>query len=175
MQLVFYPDPILRRRAAPLQSVDAEVQARAKEMFRIMYDERGVGLAAPQVGWSVRLFVMNPAGAEEPERERVLINPVILEREGSVTDEEGCLSIPDVRGRVERASRIVVESQDLDGNRKQEVFEDFEARIIQHEFDHLEGILFISRLSEAERLASRRNLKKLEKDYAKRQQAKSSR
>lgn len=175
MQLVIYPDPFLKKRAAPVETIDAELRGRVAEMLQTMYEEHGVGLAAPQVGWGVRLFVMNPQGVEEPEAARVFINPRILDREGSAVDEEGCLSIPDVRGRVERATRVTVEAQDLDGVVFREDFEHLAARIVQHESDHLDGILFISRLSEADRLAVRRGLKKLEKEHAKRTRARTSR
>ena len=168
MELVIYPDPILRKRAQRIGSVDDSVRARVADMFELMYREFGVGLAAPQVGWSVRLFVMNPMGPEERDAERVFINPKILSADGSEIDEEGCLSIPDVRGRVERSATIEVEAQGLDGEMFRESLESLPARIVQHENDHLDGILFTSRLSESELRTVNKSLKALEKEYRQR-------
>ena len=170
MQLVLYPDPVLRRRAAPVETIDDSIRDRVREMFEIMYDERGVGLAAPQVGWSARLFVVNTsAEPDEPELERVYINPEVSrpsDDDGETdTDEEGCLSIPGVRGKVTRPQRIVVRALDLEGRPFEEDLTDLHARVVQHEFDHLDGILFISRLSTTERLLAKKVLKQLERDY----------
>lgn len=165
MQLVLYPAPVLRRRAEPLSGFDDDVRSRVREMFELMYREKGVGLAAPQVGWSARLFVMNPAGEPDPEEERVFVHPEVVQAEGEVLDEEGCLSIPEVRGKVKRNRRVVLRALDLNGVPFEETLEDLEARVVQHELDHLDGILFVSRLSASDRLRAGRQLKKLEKDY----------
>jgi peptide deformylase len=165
MQLVLYPAPVLRKRAESLSEIDDGTRARVREMFEIMYREKGVGLAAPQVGWSARLFIMNPEGEPDPEAERVFVQPEIVEADGEILDEEGCLSIPEVRGKVKRNRRVVVRALDLDGVPFQEALEDLEARVVQHELDHLDGILFISRLSASDRLRAGKQLKKLEKDY----------
>lgn len=167
MQLILYPDPILRRRALRLAKVDDEVRRRAREMFTIMYEERGVGLAAPQVGWSARLFVVNTDAEPDPERERVYVNPEIIRAEGETTEEEGCLSIPGVRGKVSRSERVLVRALDLEGKTFEEEVEDIHARVVQHELDHLDGILFILRLSASERTLARKSLKKLEEEYKK--------
>jgi peptide deformylase len=167
MNLVHYPDPILRRRAAPLLDIDQEVRERAAQMFEVMYREKGVGLAAPQVGWSARLFVTNPAGEEDPSGEQVYINPRIIEQEGEDVQEEGCLSIPDVRGRVARSAELWVEAQDLGGVLFRKQLAGLPARIFQHELDHLDGILFIIHLSPSERLLANKVLKRLEKEYRK--------
>jgi peptide deformylase len=165
MQLVFYPNPVLRKRAQPVAGVDDEVRARVQEMFEVLYREQGVGLAAPQVGWSVRLFVTNVRGERDPATERVFVNPEILRGDGEVLDEEGCLSLPEVRGKVLRKQRVLIRAQDLEGNSFEEELTDLEARVVQHELDHLDGILFISRLSASDRLRAGKQLKKLEKDY----------
>jgi peptide deformylase len=145
-------------------------------MFEIMYRERGVGLAAPQVGWSVRLFILNPTGdPEQPEGERVFINPGILRVEGTIVDEEGCLSIPEVRGRVERNERVVVRALGLDGLPFEAEFEDIGARGVQHEIDHLDGILFVSRLGPTDRLRVGGQLKKLEREYKRKAMLRSGR
>jgi peptide deformylase len=165
MDLIYYPNPILRKRASPLPEITDAVRQRVTEMFPLMYKERGVGLAAPQVGWSVRLFTMNALGEDDPTGEKVYINPEIVRAEGEVLDEEGCLSIPDVRGKVLRSRLIVIRALDLQGKSFEEELQDLEARVVQHELDHLDGILFVSRLSASERLLVGKSLKKLEKEY----------
>jgi peptide deformylase len=170
LRLVLYPDPVLRRRAVPLETIDDSVRDRVREMFETMYEERGVGLAAPQVGWSVRLFIVNTsAEPDEPELDRVYINPQLSrpteDDDATDTDEEGCLSIPGVRGKVLRPDRVVVRALDLDGKPFEEEVDGLHARVVQHEFDHLDGILFISRLSATERLLANKILKQLEREY----------
>jgi len=166
MELVLYPDPVLLRRAPPLEVIDEQVRERAAAMLELMYRESGVGLAAPQVGWSVRLFVMNPAGPEEREGERVFVNPrIVAASDEKEIDEEGCLSIPEVRGKVARSVRIRVEAQDLSGASFAEDLEGLPARIVQHEYDHLDGLLFVKLLSPGERLLVRKSLRQLEKEY----------
>jgi peptide deformylase len=167
LELVLYPDPVLRRRATPIARVDDEVRDRVRRMFEIMYEERGVGLAAPQVGWGERLFIVNTLGDPEEGAERVYINPEVDLPQGEDVDEEGCLSIPGVRGKVERHFRVRVRALDLDGNPFEEEVEDLHARVVQHELDHLDGLLFIARLGSAERLLANKVLKQLERDYKK--------
>lgn len=117
------------------------------QMFDLMYEARGVGLAANQVALPYRLFVINPAGdREEKDQEMVFINPQISRRNGSEEDEEGCLSLPEIYGPVTRATRIVVDAFDLTGRQFELELEDFPARIVQHEYDHLEGVLFTDRI-----------------------------
>ncbi len=164
MKLRIYPDPILLRRAAPLKRIDARVRERVEEMFRVMYEEGGIGLAAPQVGWSVRLFVVNLAAEPGEGEELVYINPRITGAEGETVEEEGCLSIPDIRGKVARSQRVHVTAQGLDGEVFEQDVEDLHARAVQHELDHLDGILFIQRLGATEKLLIRSKLKKLAKE-----------
>jgi peptide deformylase len=168
MELVLYPHPILRKRAVPLKTVDASIREKAREMFAIMYREKGVGLAAPQVGWSVRIFVANPLGEEKPEGERVYINPELRLPEGKpeeTADEEGCLSIPGVRGKVTRYQRVLLVARDAEGKPFEEDLSDFPARVVQHEIDHLDGILFITRLNATDRMLAGKVLKKLEREF----------
>lgn len=165
LEIVHYPDPVLRRRAALVQKIDDEFRERVQEMFSVLYKEKGVGLAAPQVGWSARLFIVNTTGEPDPREERVYVNPRILDADGEVRAEEGCLSIPDIRGVVSRSRKVRVRAQDLHGNFFEEDAVDLGARAIQHELDHLDGILFISRLSATDRFLISRSLKKLEKEY----------
>ena len=127
-----------------------------------------MGLAAPQVGWGVRLFVLNVTGESDPDEERVYINPKVVLLEDDEPDpvaEEGCLSIPGTRGKVSRKEKVTVRALGLDGNEFEEDADDLHARVIQHEFDHLDGILFISRLGVTDRLLIGKSLKKLEKEY----------
>jgi len=166
LSLVYYPDPILKRRAPHLALIDDEVRARVKEMFEILYREKGIGLAAPQVAWGARIFIANPTGEPDPAEERVYVNPRILSAEGDLREEEGCLSIPEVRGPVTRSQRVLVKAQDLDGRFFEEEAVDLKARVIQHELDHLDGILFITRLSTGDRLLVKKTLKKLEDRFA---------
>jgi len=166
MNIVLYPDPILRRRAAALGKIDEEVRRKVREMFEVMYLERGIGLAAPQVAWSTRLFIVNIECDPEAGEEHVYINPKIIHTEGEMIDEEGCLSIPGVRADVARGQKVVVRAQGLDGTTFEEEIEDLHARVVQHELDHLDGILFIQRLGSADKLSIRDKLKQLAKDRA---------
>jgi len=168
MELTYYPDPILKRRALPLTTIDDEVRERVQEMFAILYREKGIGLAAPQVGWSVRLFIANPTGEPDPSEERIYINPRILRVEEEIREEEGCLSIPGVRGLVTRSRVALISAQNLRGETFEEEAVDLKARVVQHEIDHLDGILFISRLTAGDRLLVNKALKKLEGEYSER-------
>jgi len=137
-------------------------------MFELMYSANGVGLAAPQVGWSARLFVMNPLGEEDSSGEKIYVNPEVSVPEGDVeevSDEEGCLSIPGVRGNVIRRQRILVRALDSEGKPFEEEVSDLPARVVQHELDHLDGILFITRLNTSDRMLVGKTLKQLEKEY----------
>ena len=163
-QILVYPDPRLRTKAQPITEVTEEIRRRARGMFPLMYEDHGIGLAAPQIGWHVRLFVINITG--QPEDERVLINPEIAERRGGFWDyEEGCLSLPGIRGKVKREREIVLKAQDLDGNPFELVCDGLTARCILHEYDHLDGVLFIDRLSPAKKQSIKRRLKELEEDW----------
>ena len=164
LKLVLYPDPILKRRAAPLTKIDDDVRSRVREMFDLLYREHGVGLAAPQVGWSTRLFIANPKGEQDPASEQIYINPKIVVAEGEIREEEGCLSIPNVRGLVTRSQKLKVVSQNLAGEVIEEECQDLKSRIIQHELDHLDGILFIVRLGFADKLRIKRKLRDLEEE-----------
>ncbi len=171
MEIVLYPDPFLRRRAEPLTRIDESVRERVRRMFELMYEANGVGLAAPQVGWGVRLFVTNVTGEPDPDEERVFVNPEVRKVDDAETaneeevDVEGCLSIPGVQGRVSRLRRVIVTALDLDGNEFEAEAVDLDARVIQHETDHLDGILFLSKLNTTDRLKVAKKLKKLEKEY----------
>ena len=139
--------PVLRQRAAEIGRVDDEVRTLVKDLFETMYASKGVGLAANQIGLARRVAV----GHADDRDPLVLIDPVILEREGTDRAEEGCLSIPDLFGDVERSTRVVVETTLPSGERVRKTAEALEARAIQHEIDHLDGILFFDHLSPLKR------------------------
>ncbi len=153
LQVLQFPDPRLKLVSEPVPAVDDALRTLAAEMLQVMYDEPGIGLAAPQVGHAIRLVVMDTDWSEEgaARNPAVIVNPEILSREGRITWTEGCLSVPDFNADVERSEHIVVRYQDLDG---QEVTEDvtgLRAVCFQHEIDHLDGILFIDRISRLKR------------------------
>ncbi len=144
LQIVTYPHPALRFESRPVQQIDDELRSQVREMFELMYDNRGIGLAANQVAIPYRFFVLNLTGdPEQPDEERVFINPEIVKRHSSVEEEEGCLSFPGLYGKVQRAKRIRVKAFDLEGNEVELDAEDLLSRAIQHETDHLHGRLFI--------------------------------
>ncbi|MBI2560377.1 MAG: peptide deformylase [Planctomycetes bacterium] len=167
MEIVIYPAPVLRLKAKPVEEIDDTVSQRAEEMLELMYEAKGVGLAAPQIGWSKRLIVKDVAG--EKIDDKVFINPVIIEEKGEVIEEEGCLSFPGVLGKVMRAEQVVVIAYNLKGERLEFEAVGLDARVWQHEIDHIDGRLFIDKMSPASRLAVSGRLKELEREYQKRQ------
>ena len=152
-----YGDPVLRRRAVPIDAVTPELRRLVDDMTDTMYDEVGIGLAAPQVGHSVRLLVV---GDEEGRGVQVLVNPVITESGGSVTAEEGCLSLPGIFADVTRAQWVKLEARDLEGRPIAITARGLRSRVFQHEIDHLDGVLFIDRLDPVTRDRIKRRIKK---------------
>jgi peptide deformylase len=152
-EVLQFPDPRLKRVCVPVKEIDDAVRELASDMLEVMYDEPGIGLAAIQVGEPIRLIVLDTQWTEEgAERSPlVLVNPEILDREGSITWTEGCLSVPDFQAEVERSQRVRVRGLDLDGNEWIEEAEDLRAVCFQHEIDHLDGVLFIDRISRLKR------------------------
>ncbi|MCU0586271.1 MAG: peptide deformylase [Desulfobacterales bacterium] len=165
LRILTYPEKILLNPTEPLVNIDGRVQQMIDSMAEAMYAAPGVGLAANQVGWGKSLLIYD-LGAREGERElRVLINPKILESEGQVVSEnEGCLSIPDYRADVKRAERILIEGVDREGNPVRLEAEDFHAIVLQHEMDHLNGKLFIDRISSLKRELYKRRVRKTMRD-----------
>lgn len=144
LKLRYYPDPVLKQKTRKISMFDASVRKLATDMLDTMYKSDGVGLAAPQVGVSKRIMVIDVAGEDEPRRPVVFINPEIIESEGEMVGQEGCLSFPDVFFEVKRASRVVVRFQNLRGEvLKLTAENNLLCRAIQHEIDHLDGKLFI--------------------------------
>lgn len=140
--------PVLRQRADEVAGVDDEVRTLVDDLLDTMRADKGVGLAANQVGVARRVAVVDTNDGQPP---LVLINPVVLERSGKAVEEEGCLSIPEIYGNVERALHIVVETTGLDGRRITAEADELRARAVQHEIDHLDGILFLDRVSPLKR------------------------
>lgn len=152
MEIVHYPHPALRWKSRPVKEIDANLRKIVAQMFELMYAAKGIGLAANQVALPYRLFVLNLRGEEGgKEEELVFINPEILKRKGTIEAEEGCLSLPGLYAPVKRAAEIVVEAFDLAGQVFEYKLTELAARAVQHETDHLDGILFIDRLSETVR------------------------
>jgi peptide deformylase len=152
MQIVSYPHPALRWKSKPVVRIDADLKQLVRGMFDLMYATNGIGLAANQVAVPLRLFVMNATGSpEEKSAEHVFLNPEILKRKGSVEAEEGCLSLPGLYGQVRRAEKIVVNAFDLDGQEFEMDLDELEGRVVQHEHDHIDGVLFIDRMTETAR------------------------
>jgi len=161
-KIVKYGDPVLERPCEPVTNFDSEeLKQFIEDMFETMYASKGVGLAAPQVGVPEQLTVIDCSAGEDPEQRIVLINPLIVSKEGSQTGEEGCLSIPGFREDVTRAQKTVIHAIRPDGTEFEVSGEDLLARAIQHEIDHLNGVLFLSHLSPLKRDLIRRKIKKM--------------
>ena len=156
-----YPNPILSKRADEIAVITEEHRQLAKDMAEVMYDKRGIGLAAPQVGECCRLVAVDVSGPDERTELMFLVNPVIVSREGEVTDEEGCLSVVQLRAKVTRSEKVVVQAQDLDGKDVEIPAEGILAVCLQHEIDHLDGKLFIDRISRLKRALYDNKIKKL--------------
>ncbi len=163
MNIVFYPDPVLRQKAKPLTEINKEVCKKAEEMMELMHQAQGVGLAAPQVGWPVRLFIIDVDGTSRGEK--VFINPIIIEEQGELNKEEGCLSFPGITSKIIRAQRIKAQAYTLKGQKIEIEAEGLAARAWQHELDHLNGDLFIDKMSPSNRLAISHQLKEFERLY----------
>ena len=142
--IILEGDPMLRKKSKPVREVNDHIREILEDMVETMREHMGVGLAAPQVGIMRRMFVAEP----EPDEVYYMVNPEMLEQDGTQSGEEGCLSIPDLEGVVERPQHIKIKALDLDGNEQIYDFEDFHARVMCHEYDHLEGILYTDKASE---------------------------
>jgi peptide deformylase len=154
-----YPDPRLKIKAKPVSTVDAETQQQLKDMIETMYHDHGGGLAATQVAIEKRMFVMDASSAHN--NPQCFINPEIIERDGEIIEEEGCLSFPGVVATVKRARHIKVRALDFDGKPFEAVYDgDYSARCVQHEIDHLDGIVYFDRLSPLKRKMVEKKFKK---------------
>ena len=158
LELVEFPHPALLRRASPLVKIDDAVCDAVEQMFDIMYEAGGIGLAANQVGLPYRLFIVNVEARPDAGEELVFINPTLSRPRGTAVQEEGCLSLPGLRMDVRRPEKVVIDAWSLDGQPIRLDLDGLLARVVQHEFDHLEGRLFTDRLPEAAALEARRSL-----------------
>ena len=159
--IVKYPDPVLAAKAAPVTVFDKELGKLADDMFESMYAAEGIGLAAPQIGVSKRITVIDISFGKEPKDKLVLINPEIVSRNGRQVEEEGCLSLPEIRDKVSRDATVTVRAQSVKGEWFEIDGEELLSRAFQHEIDHLDGVLFIDRLSRLKRDLTLRKIKKL--------------
>lgn len=163
LRIITYPDPRLKKVCRPVEVFDEGLAALAGRMLELMRESQGVGLAAPQVGQLVRVFVCNVTG--EPKDDRIYVNPTLADLRGECEGEEGCLSIPDVTVLMRRSMSCRMMAMDLKGNAIEEDGSELLARCWQHECDHLDGRLIIDRMSDTDRIANRRKLKELERDH----------
>lgn len=160
LPIVKYPDPRLETVTEPVEEFDGDLRQLAEDMVQTMHHAPGIGLAAPQVGRSERLAVIDLSVGAEPDDLLILVNPRVVEVEDEVREEEGCLSFPDLMLVVPRPRRVVVEYQDLEGNARKIEGEDLLARCLHHEIDHLDGVLFLQRVSSLKRDLARRKISK---------------
>ena len=171
LSIIHYPHPTLRHVSKPLKRVDAELRQMVQQMFELMYQHEGVGLAANQVDLPYRLFVANPTGdPKQPDAEYAFLNPVLRGGKGQVEGEEGCLSIPGVKGPVVRKEKITIEAHRLDGEQITAELDGLFARIVQHEIDHLDGTLFVDRLAPTQKAEVRALLEEFEIEFQSKRQ-----
>ena len=159
-KIVTYPDPILAKKSAPVADITQDVRTLADAMVETMYANDGIGLAAPQVAENIRLVTVDISGPKKRDDLHVLVNPEIVESSGATESEEGCLSVVGYRAKVKRAARVGVKALDLDGNPLEIEAEDLLAICLQHEIDHLDGILFIDHISRLKRTLYEKKLAK---------------
>jgi peptide deformylase len=163
-EIVKYPDPVLQQKAGAVTEFDDELQKLVDDMFESMYAAKGIGLAAPQIGVSKQITVIDLSFQKTPEDKLVLINPEITFREGRQYEDEGCLSLPEIREKVSRSARVRVRAQNAKGEWFELDGEELLARAFQHEIDHLHGILFFARVSMLKRDLILRKIRKLQRD-----------
>lgn len=160
-KILTFPNPVLRQKVETVTSFDESLKELATDLAETMYDAPGAGLAANQIGVCLRVVVVDISENKEEKKHLVLVNPEIIDKEGCQIDEEGCLSVIDLTAKVERYRKLLVRAQDLDGKSWEFPAEDFFARVIQHELDHINGILFIDHLSSLKRMLYKKRLKKI--------------
>lgn len=163
LKIFHYPDPVLLTPSRPVTEFDDELKQLVEDMFETMYEANGVGLAAPQVGLSKRLFVMDCSGGKGPAQRLAIINPEVLRVEGNQNGEEGCLSFPGIFFNVERSLRAVVRAQDVEGREFELDGMELTARCMLHETDHCDGIVFIDHTTPLKRELVKRKIRKLQK------------
>ena len=164
LRVMKYGSSVLRQVAQPVEEITDEIRQIADDMLKAMYDSDGVGLAAPQIGVSKRIVVIDVNPNDLSCEPIALINPEIVEREGQEDAEEGCLSVPEVRGEVKRAEKVTIKALNLDGKKVRIEATDLFARAIQHEIDHLNGVLFVDHLGRLKQQLIKKQLRKIEKE-----------
>jgi peptide deformylase len=164
LKIVKYPEPVLSQPGEPVTEFNDELKKLVDDMFETMYASQGIGLAAPQVAVSKRVTVIDLSQGKDPEQKLVLVNPEIIFREGKQYEEEGCLSFPEIREKVQRASAVKVRAQDLKGKWFEMDGEELLSRAFQHEIDHLDGMLFIFRMSSLKRDLVLRKIRKMQRE-----------
>ena len=164
LKVVKYPEPVLSQPGEPVTEFDAELNKLVDDMFETMYASQGIGLAAPQVAVSKRVTVIDLSMGKDPKQKIVLVNPEVIFREGKQYEEEGCLSFPEIREKVQRAAKVKVRAQDLNGKWFELDGEELLSRAFQHEIDHLDGMLFIFRMSSLKRDLVLRKIRKMQRE-----------
>ncbi len=163
-QVVKWPEPVLAQRADAVTEFDGALKQLVEEMFESMYAAQGIGLAAPQIAISKRITVIDVSFRKTPSEKLALINPEIVFAEGRQVEEEGCLSLPEIREKVVRAAKVKVKAQDVHGKWFEVEGDELLARALQHEIDHLDGVLFIDRISRLKRELVLRKIRKMQKN-----------
>jgi peptide deformylase len=164
LKIVKYPDPVLQQPGEPVTEFDNELRKFVADMFETMYASQGIGLAAQQVGVAKRITVIDLGQGKDPAQKLVLINPEIISREGKQYEEEGCLSFPDIREKIARAAKVRIRAQDEHGKWFEMDGEELLSRAFQHEIDHLDGMLFIFRMSALKRDLNLRKIRKMQRE-----------
>jgi len=164
LKVVKYPEPVLSQPGEPVTEFDKELRKFVADMFETMYAAQGIGLAAPQVAVGKRITVIDLSMGKNPKDRLVLINPEIIERAGKQYEEEGCLSFPDIREKIQRALKVTIRAQDEYGKWFEMDGEELLSRAFQHEIDHLDGVLFITRMSPLKRDLNLRKIRKMQRE-----------
>ena len=164
LKIVKYPEPVLSQPGEPVTEFDAELKKLVDDMFETMYASQGIGLAAPQVAVAKRVTVVDLSQGKDPAQKLVLVNPEVTFREGKQYEEEGCLSFPEIREKVQRAAKVRIRAQDLKGKWFEMDGEELLSRAFQHEIDHLDGMLFIFRMSSLKRDLVLRKIRKMQRE-----------
>jgi peptide deformylase len=164
LKIVKYPEPVLSQPGEPVTEFNDELSKFVADLFETMYKAQGIGLAAPQVAVSKRITVIDLSMGKDPEQKLVLINPEVIEREGKQYEEEGCLSFPDIREKISRAGKVRIRAQDEHGKWFEMDGEELLSRAFQHEIDHLDGVLFLSRMSPLKRDLNLRKIRKMQRE-----------
>jgi len=164
LKIVKYPEPVLSQPGEPVTEFNAELKKLVDDMFETMHASQGIGLAAPQVAVSKRVTVIDLSQGKDPEQKLVLVNPEVIFREGKQYEEEGCLSFPEIREKVQRAAKVKIRAQNLKGKWFEMDGEELLSRAFQHEIDHLDGMLFIFRMSSLKRDLVLRRIRKMQRE-----------